>query len=118
MLTRPAGHEAEAEASKSDAEAEKFFRGRGHNCRHCEASCWVRTIEQILSPGGRLWKAQMVVNQYSRRAVAVTRPRLTTKRLHKLTTATDEEPLSLHSERKCADTIGTVLVPLAGHFQC
>ena len=23
-----------------------------------------------------------------------------------------------HRERKCADTIGTVLVPWAGHFQC
>jgi len=23
-----------------------------------------------------------------------------------------------HTERKCADTIGTVLVPWAGHFQC
>jgi len=33
MLTRPAGHEAEAEARKSEAEDEaegqKFFRGRG-----------------------------------------------------------------------------------------
>ena len=31
MLTRPAGYEAKAEARKSDAEAENFFRGRGHN---------------------------------------------------------------------------------------
>jgi len=35
MLTRPAGHEAkaEAEARKSEAEdeAQNFFRGRGHN---------------------------------------------------------------------------------------
>ena len=35
MLTRPAGHEAKAEARKSEdqAEAQKFFwgRGRGHN---------------------------------------------------------------------------------------
>jgi len=26
-------------------------------------------------------------------------------------------PLSIHTERKCADTIGTVPVPWAGHFQ-
>ena len=33
MLTRPAGHEAKAEARNSEAEdeAQKFFRGRGHN---------------------------------------------------------------------------------------
>ena len=31
MLTRPAGHEAKAEARKSEAKAPKFFRGRGHN---------------------------------------------------------------------------------------
>ena len=31
MLTRPAGHEAKAEARKSEAEAHNFFRGRGHN---------------------------------------------------------------------------------------
>ena len=33
MLTRPAGHEskAEAEARKSEAKAENFFRGRGNN---------------------------------------------------------------------------------------
>ena len=33
MLTRPAGHEAKAEARKSEAEdeAQNFFRGRGHN---------------------------------------------------------------------------------------
>jgi len=33
MLMRPAGHEAKAEARKSEdeAEAQKFFRGRGHN---------------------------------------------------------------------------------------
>jgi len=29
MLTRPAGHEAEAR--KSEAKAQKFFRGQGHN---------------------------------------------------------------------------------------
>ena len=29
MLMRPAGHEAEAR--KSEAEAQNFFRGRGHN---------------------------------------------------------------------------------------
>jgi len=26
--------------------------------------------------------------------------------------------LSKNRERKCADTIGTVLIPWAGHFQC
>ena len=35
MLTRPAGHEAKAEArnseSENEADAQKFFRGRGHN---------------------------------------------------------------------------------------
>ena len=33
MLTRPAGHEAEARKSEGEdeAEAQKFFRGRGHN---------------------------------------------------------------------------------------
>ena len=35
MLTRPAGHEAKAEAearkSGDEAEAQKFFQGRGHN---------------------------------------------------------------------------------------
>ena len=35
MLTRPAVHEAEAETRKSEAEdeaeAQKIFRGRGHN---------------------------------------------------------------------------------------
>ena len=35
MLMRPAGHEAKAEARKSEAEdeaeAQKFFQGRGHN---------------------------------------------------------------------------------------
>ena len=31
MLTRPAGHEAEAREWLSEAEAQKFFRGRGHN---------------------------------------------------------------------------------------
>jgi len=31
MLTRPAGHEAKAEARKSEAEVQNFFRGRGHN---------------------------------------------------------------------------------------
>ena len=31
MLTRQAGHEAKAEARKSEAEAWKFFWGRGHN---------------------------------------------------------------------------------------
>jgi len=34
MLTRPAGHEAKAEAKKSEAEddAQKIFRGRGQTC--------------------------------------------------------------------------------------
>ena len=27
-------------------------------------------------------------------------------------------PTDAYRERKCADTIGTVLVPRAGHFQC
>ena len=31
MLTRPAGHEAEARKSEDQAEAQIFFRGRGHN---------------------------------------------------------------------------------------
>ena len=31
MLMRPAGHEAEARKSEDEAEAQKFFRGRGHN---------------------------------------------------------------------------------------
>ena len=29
MLTRPAGHEAEARKSEDEAEAQNFFRGRG-----------------------------------------------------------------------------------------
>jgi len=31
MLTRPAGHEAEARKSEAEAEAQKIFWGRGHN---------------------------------------------------------------------------------------
>jgi len=31
MLTRPAGHEAKARKSEDEAEAQKNFRGRGHN---------------------------------------------------------------------------------------
>ena len=31
MLTRPAGHEAEARKSEAEDEAQNFFRGRGHN---------------------------------------------------------------------------------------
>ena len=36
MLTRPAGHEAKADARKSEdgAEAQNFFRGRGQTPRH------------------------------------------------------------------------------------
>ena len=36
MLTRPAGHEAKAEARKNEdgAEAQNFFRGRGQTPRH------------------------------------------------------------------------------------
>ena len=31
MLTRPAGHEAEARKSEDKGEAQKIFRSRGHN---------------------------------------------------------------------------------------
>jgi len=37
MLTRPAGHEAEARNSETEDEAQKFFRGRGHNVCEAEA---------------------------------------------------------------------------------